>query len=63
MLEETISKVIGALEKRGRPLEWGFLHEKDIPSYIAALRHWLGEGKEIFTSSEIIDKVSDKMRA
>jgi hypothetical protein len=61
MLDETTSKVIGALEKGGRPLKWGFLHEKDIPSHIAALKHWFEEGKEILTSSEIIDKVSMKM--
>jgi hypothetical protein len=62
MLQETISKAIEALEKGQSPLKWLFLHKKDIPSYISALKHWLGEGKETFTSSEIIDKVSDKMR-
>ncbi len=62
MLEETILKAIGVLEKGVSPLKWLFFHKRDSPSYIAALKHWLGEGKEIFTSSEIIDKVSDKMR-
>jgi hypothetical protein len=62
ILEETISKAIEALEKGESPLKWLFLHKKDIPSYLSALKYWLGEGKEIFTSSEIIDKVSDKTR-
>jgi hypothetical protein len=61
MLEETILKAIGSLEKGSSPLEWLVLVEKDIPFYLAALKHWIGEGKEIFTSSEIIDKVSMKM--
>jgi len=50
MLEEKISKAIEALEKGESPLKWLFLHKKDIPSYISALKHWLGEGKEIFTA-------------
>lgn len=61
MLEETISKAISALEKGESPLRWLFLHEKDVPSYLAALKYWLGEGEEVFTSSEVVDKVSMKM--
>lgn len=62
VLEETIAKAIVALENGKSPLEWLFLQENDIPFYLAALRHWLGEGRDIFSSSEIIEKVSMKMR-
>jgi hypothetical protein len=61
MLGETISNAIDTLEKGNSPLKWLFLHEKDIPSYLAALRYWLGEGKQIFTSNEIVGKVALKM--
>ena len=57
MFEDTIRKAISALEKGKSPLKWLFLHRSDIPSYLAALKYWLGEGKQIFTSSEIIDNV------
>jgi len=58
---ERPSQTLSTYWRRKQPLKWLFLHEKDIPSYLAALRHWLGEGKQIFTSNEIVGKVALKM--
>jgi hypothetical protein len=61
-LNGTIGRALAALKEGRQPLKWLFLRPDDIPAYIVAFEYLRGEATKIFTSAEIIDKVSWSMR-
>lgn len=60
-LNKTPSKAVKALEAGEQPLRWLYLHKKDISLYVSAMKAWQEEAPNIFTSQEIVRKVSMKM--
>jgi hypothetical protein len=61
-LNETIGRALTTLQSGQQPLKWLFMHKKDMTSYITALTHWKEEASDVFTSAEIVNKVSWNMR-
>jgi hypothetical protein len=61
-LNGTIDRALTTLKAGQQPLKWLYMHKKDIPSYITALTHWKEEASDVFTSAEIVNKVSWNMR-
>lgn len=62
-LNKTIAKAVNVLATGEQPLKWLYLHQKDTPLYIEALSSWQGRAQKIFTSSEIVKKVTSVMSA
>lgn len=60
-MTNTIDRALGLLTKGKQPVSWLYLHERDMPKYIEALTDWQGKAKDIFTSAEMIERVSMKM--
>lgn len=61
-LHQTIDEALAALKAGTQPLKWAHLYKKDFPMYLRVLTMWKGRALKIFTSTELIDKVTEEMR-
>jgi len=60
-MTNTVDRALGLLSKGQQPVSWLYLHGRDMPKYIEALTDWQGKAKDIFTSAEMVERVSMKM--
>ncbi|KAE8445338.1 hypothetical protein EG329_013460 [Mollisiaceae sp. DMI_Dod_QoI] len=56
-----IDRAVRSLRLGHQPLGWLYLHETDIPSYLAALNHWKKEASNVLVNSRIMRRVSIAM--
>src|SRR5205814_9717943 len=61
-LQETIDKILVALDAGKQPLKYVHLHKNHFPMYLRALTDWKGQALKLFTNSEVIDMVTEEMR-
>ncbi|KUJ24365.1 uncharacterized protein LY89DRAFT_19491 [Mollisia scopiformis] len=59
--DRMIDKAIQALESGSQPLKWLYLHEQDIPKYLRILKQWKGEALQVFTVTQVINKVTKQL--
>lgn len=62
-LHQTIDEALAALKAGKQPLKWAYLYKKDFPMYLRVLTMWKGRALKIYTNSEVIDKVTEDMKA
>lgn len=62
-LHQTIDEALTALEEGKQPLKWTHLYKKDIPAYVRVLTMWKGRALDLYTKSEVIDSVTEDMKA
>ncbi|KAF7937392.1 uncharacterized protein EAE98_001706 [Botrytis deweyae] len=62
-LQEVIAELSRCLRNGQQPLEWIYLSEADIPSYIQALENWVSGGKvaNVFTAKEVMESTISTM--
>ncbi|TGO88327.1 hypothetical protein BPOR_0169g00060 [Botrytis porri] len=63
-LQEVIAELLTCLRNGLQPLEWIYLYEADIPSYIEALENWVSGGKvaNVFTAQEVMESTISTMQ-